>query len=301
VASDVEGLVVALVAHEGDEVRKGRPVVELRKDHLELQLQAAEAELREADARLKQANRNLERAQELYESEVLSREQLDESRYESDAWQGRIDRLTSTIARTRLDLERSTVRAPFSGVVVAERIDIGEWVGKGDPVVEMIGLVDLDVVVEVPERYYPDMKKGTPASVTFDAIPGLEVEGRVRAVIPRASAQARTFPVKVRIENSERRIGAGMLTHVSFAVGETYRATVVPKDALIVRGERRFVYVLNSESSVDLVPVETGTGVGDWIEVQGPVEPGTKVVTRGNERLRPGQKVTGQPQEYATP
>ena len=82
---------------------------------------------------------------------------------------------------------------------------------------------------------------------------------------------------------------------------ESYQATVVPKDALIVRGERRFVYVLNAESTVDLVPVETGTGVGNWIEVQGPVQPGTKVVTRGNERLRPGQKVAGQPQEYALP
>ncbi len=301
VASEVEGLVVALVAHEGDQVKKGQSIVELRKDHLELQIEAAEAELREADARLKQANRNLERAQELFESEVLSREQLDDSRYESDAWQGRIDQLTSTIARTRLDLERSTVRAPFSGVVISERIDLGEWVGKGDPVVEMMELVDLDVVVDVPERYYSDIRKNMATSVSFEALPGYEIEGRVRSVVPRANPQSRTFPVKVRILNSEGRIGAGMLSRVSFAVGESYQATVVPKDALIVRGERRFVYVLNGESTVDLVPVETGTGVGNWIEVQGPVQPGTKVVTRGNERLRPGQKVAGQPQEYALP
>lgn len=301
VASEVEGLVVSLMAREGDQVKKGQAIVELRKDHLQLQLEAAEAELREADARLKQARRNMERAQELFESEVLSREQLDDSRYESDAWQGKVEQLTATIARTQLNLDRSTVRAPFSGVVVAESIDIGEWVGKGDPVVEMMELVDLDVVVEVPERYYPDIKKGTAASVSFDALPGFEVEGQVRSVVPRASAQARTFPVKVRIVNSEGRIGAGMLTRVSFAVGESYQATVVPKDALLIRGERRFVYVLNGESTVELVPVETGTGVGSWIEVQGSVDPGTKVVTRGNERLRPGQKVDGQPQEYASP
>jgi multidrug efflux pump subunit AcrA (membrane-fusion protein) len=47
-----------------------------------------------------------------------------------------------------------------------------------------------------------------------------------------------------------------------------------------------------------MVPVQIGTGVGEWIEVQGPVEPGTKVVTRGNERLRPGQKVQGKLMEY---
>ncbi len=94
VAGEVEGLVVSLVAHEGDEVKKGQAIVELRKDHLQLELEAAEAELREADARLKQAKRNMERAQELFESEVLSREQLDDSRYESDAWQGKVEQLS---------------------------------------------------------------------------------------------------------------------------------------------------------------------------------------------------------------
>jgi multidrug efflux pump subunit AcrA (membrane-fusion protein) len=60
----------------------------------------------------------------------------------------------------------------------------------------------------------------------------------------------------------------------------------------------RFVYVLNGDSTVEMVSVETGTAVGAWIEVQGPVRPGAKVVTRGNERLRPGQKVQGKPMEY---
>jgi RND family efflux transporter MFP subunit len=303
VASEVEGLVVSLRAHEGDRVEKGQVIVELRKDHLELLLEAAAAELREAEARLKMASRNMERSRELFESDVLSREQLDDSQYEFDAWQGRVERLSASIASTQLEIERSTVRAPFGGVIVAERTDLGQWVGKGDPVVELMTLDDLDVVVEVPERHYANIQKGAAATVSFEALPGFEVEGRVGSVNPQASAQARTFPVKVRIRNPEGRIGAGMLSQVSFSVGESYQATAVPKDALIIRGEGRFVYVLNSENTVDLVPVETGTGVGDWIEVKGKsaVQPGTKVVTRGNERLRPGQKVDGRPQEYATP
>ena len=90
-----------------------------------------------------------------------------------------------------------------------------------------------------------------------------------------------------------------MLAHVSFPLGESYQATVIPKDALITRGDRRFVYLINGESTVDMVPVTTGAGVGSWVAIDGPIQPGSKVVTRGNERLRPGQKVQGEPLEYA--
>lgn len=298
VASEVEAVVERILAHEGQTVRQGEPLVQLRKDHLELQREAAMAELREAEARLKQASRNLERSQKLFDTEVLSREQLDDSRYEFDAWKGKVEQLTADIARIELDIERSTVRAPFAGVVVAERTDLGQWVGKGDTVLELVSLYELEVRVEVPEQHFHELKPGAKTAVSFDAVPGYEVPGQVASIIPRASPQARTFPVKVKILNKEGRIGVGMLAQVELPVGESYRATVIPKDAVITRGEKRFVYLLNGDSTVDMVPVETGSGVGAWVEVQGPVQPGAKVITRGNERLQPGQKVQGEPLEY---
>ena len=301
VASEVEGLVVNMVAREGQAVRKGQALVELRKDHLELELGAEQAELREAEARLKQATRNLERSKELFDSKVLSSEQLDDSRYESDAWQGKVDQLSSDIARLDLDISRSTVRAPFSGIVVAERTDLGQWIGKGQTVLELMSLYELEVRVEVPERHFRELKLGATTQVSFEALPGYELEGQVTAIIPRANPQARTFPVKVKVMNKEGRIGVGMLAKVSLPAGESYRATVIPKDAVLTRGDQRFVYLLNGDSTVDMVPVKTGAGVGRWVEIQGTLEPGAKVITRGNERLRPGQKVQGELLEYTKP
>ena len=121
------------------------------------------------------------------------------------------------------------------------------------------------------------------------------------AVVPQADAQARTFPVKVQVKNERRRLGAGMLAKVSFAVGETYRATVVPKDAIVSRGEARFIYRVNGSGTVDEVAIETGAAAAAWIEVRGDVRAGDKVVTRGNERLQPGQPVEATPIEYRAP
>ena len=301
VASEVDGLVEALRVREGRAVRKGQPLVQLRTSDLELRLQAAQAGLREAEARLQQAEGDLKRNQSLADEGILSASQFDESRYERDAWRGRSDQLSSEISRIRLDIERSSVKAPFSGVVLAERCEVGEWVSRGDPVAEMASLHDLEVRVEVPERYFKELERGAEARVTFGALPGHEVAGKVNAVIPRANPQARTFPVKVTIPNEAGLIGAGMLAQVALPAGEAYSATVVPKDALIIRGADRRVYVVNGDDTVELVNVETGAGVGSWIEIRAGLAPGARVVTRGNERLQPGQAVRSEAGEYPLP
>ena len=301
VASDIAGAVVELAAREGDVVGQGQPLARLRTTTLELRRDAAQAQLKEAQARLKLAERNLDRARELLEAKVISRQQYDDAFYESNAWQGRVEQLTADIARISDDIERSTIRAPFAGTVTAERTQVGEWLAVGDPVVELVSLGILEIRVEVPEQYFRNLNPGAKATVTFESLPGMNVTGQVSAIVPRADPAARTFPLKVRLENREGRIGVGMLAQVSFAAGESFRATVVPKDAVIRRGPEQFVYLMNGDNTVSLVKVETGEGVGAWVEVRGDVRAGQKVVTRGNERLFPGQKVTGQPQEYELP
>lgn len=301
VASEVEGLVVEFPVKEGDRVGQGDVLARLRTTDLELRLEAAQASLQEATARLKLAERNLERARDLFESQIFSQQQLDDQLYEYNAWQGRCQQLAAEIARIKHDIERATIRAPFAGAVVREHTEVGEWMPEGGAVVELLALDELEVRVEVPERYFRNLKVGSSARVSFEALPGFEVRGRVSAVIPRADPQARTFPLKVRIRNRQGRIGVGMLARVAFVAGQVYAATVVPKDAIVTRGGEKFVYVVSGNSTVNLVPVQTGASVGAWTEVIGSVRPGQRVVTRGNERLVPGQPVEGELLNYELP
>lgn len=301
IASEVPGLVTVLKVREGDGVRKGQTLLKLRTTPLELQLKAAQAQLKEAESRQSLAERSLGRARELFDSQAFSQQQLDESFYEFNAWQGRVETLQAQIAQIEFDVERSTIRAPFDGVIVARHTDVGEWRGEGDPVLEILSLTALEVNVEVPERYFGSLKLGENVAITFDALPDLLVDGDVRAIIPLADPQARTFPVKIRMPDADRRVGVGMLAEVSLPVGESYRATVVPKDAVVSQGPGRAVYLLNGGDVASLVPVRTGAGVGPWIVIEGNVRAGQKVITRGNERLRPDQPVLAEPLEYPEP
>ena len=301
VASEIDGLVEEFPVEEGDRVEKGQLLAKLRTKPLELDKASITADLDEARARQKLAQRNLERARELFDAKVASQEELDAALYEFNAWEGREARLEAQIARIQEDIERGEILAPFKGVVVGEQTEVGQWLARGDPVVDLLSMDDLQVEVHVPERYYSRFQKGGRVRVAFPALGGREVVGMVDAVIPRASSEARAFPVKLTFPNPDGQAAAGMVAEAIFPGGEPRQELIVPKDALVNQGAQRLVYVVNEQNQAQAVPVQPGAGVGQWVAVTGGVRSGDRVVTRGNERLAPGQPVAPQPLEYKLP
>lgn len=301
VASEVEGLVDRLVAREGDFVTRGATLAVLRQTNLELDLEATAADLREAEARLDLATQNLERARDLQASGVTSRQDLDAAISEAAAWQGRVDRLRAEIKRARDDLDRSRVPAPFAGFVIREHTQVGEWLDQGSPVVELLDLEEPDVVVEVPERSFAGLAVGAPAVVTFEALPDLRLEARVSAVIPAADPHARTFPVKIRFDNHDHRVGAGMLARVELSIGDAGPGLGIPKDALLQQAGSVSIFRVGADNRLESVEVRLGRARGQWIEVHGSLAAGDLVVTRGNERVRAGQEVQASAVEYPEP
>ena len=300
VATEITGVVEELLAPEGTAVERGAPLVRLRREPIELRLRAAQGQLAEAGARLKSAELRLARVRELHHSEVVSPQQVDDAAYNAEAFEGRVAQLRAEVARLERDLKNATVRAAFSGVVSREHTQVGEWLDVGDPVAELISLDTLEVRLEIPERHYDGLAPGAAARLSFEALDNFEIEGTVRAIVPRADPQSRTFPVLIRLANRERRLGVGMLARVDLTIGEPVRSTVVPKDAVVTDGRESVVFVLDGES-VRRVRVETGAGVDQWIAVRGEIEPGQRVITRGNEPQVDGQRVDGPAQDYPAP
>ncbi len=301
VAGEISGLVESFLAREGQVVKQGQVLAQLRRTSLELRLRAAVAQLKEDEARQKLAERTLERARELSEGGIYSQQQLDEALFEFNAWQGRIERLRAEIEQFKHDLEQTTIRAPYDGVVVRENTQIGEWLEAGGTVVELLSLEQLEVSLDLPERYFDALRMKAPVRISFESLPGVEFDGQVQSIIPRADPQARTFPIKLSLSNPQGRIAVGMLARVILPIGDPYISTLVPKDAVITQGKQQFVYLLSEDDSVRRTAVRTGVGVGQWVQVEGPLQGGEKVVIQGNERLQDGQKVRAEQREYPLP
>ena len=300
VAGEVEGLVEEFTIREGDTVKKGDLLVRLRTKQLELEKKGIEAELEETLARQSLSEREFGRAKELFDAQIIAREELDAKQYDLNAWKGRDLRLRASIERIEDEIERAAIYAPFDGVVLEERTQVGEWLGKGDPVVELMSTAGLEVRVDVPERYIRRFRAGSQVGVAFQALDGRRVSGKVRAVIPQADVEARTFPVIVSFANPGG-AAPGMMAEAVFSGGDQSGQTIIPKDAIVLQAGRQTVFIMTSEGTVRPVAVRQGVGVGQWVVVEGQVNPGDRVVTRGNERLTPGQPVVGEPLEYPQP
>ncbi len=290
IASEVAGRVLQRPVENGDTVKKGAPLVVLDRSRLERDLAQAEAELKEVEARLDLARRQEARAQELHASDVLAPRFLDDAMTERKAQEGRKAQVEARIAAIKDDLERSIIRAPFAGVVTEIRTEVGQWLEMGDPVARLADFDTIEITMDLPERHYPHISRGDAAPATLDALPGLRLDGKVFALVPRAGSAARTYPVIVRAPNPGRQVGAGMLARVKLILSTSAETLQVPKDAIVREQSGDVVYRVDGDTA-QLVQVRTGRSNGNRIEVQGDLKAGDQVVVRGNERLAPGQKL----------
>lgn len=290
VAAEEAGLVRKMLVDEGDRVKQNQTLCVQDASQLSLKIEAARAVVAEAAANQTRAEREWERLKQLYSIKSVSKKAYEDAQFEAQAAVKRVARLQVELYILLDQVKKKVVYAPVSGVVVERHTLVGQWLSKGDPVVTLIVLNPIRVMVPVPERYVSRIKKGDSSKVTFDALPDRVFKGVIDAIIPRADGAARTFPVRIEIPNPKGTIKAGMLGRATLAVGNPHKAILIPKDALVLSGAGKSVYVINDQTA-HLVQVKTGPAHGSLIEVKGNLKAGQRVAVRGNERLRPGQRV----------
>ena len=290
VASEEAGLVRKMLVDEGDKVRKNQTLCIQDASQLRLKIEAARAVVAEAAANQTRAEREWGRLKRLYSIKSVSKKAYEDAQFAAEAAVKRVARLQVDLYTLLDQVKKKVIYAPVSGTVVERHTLVGQWLGKGDPVVTVTVMNPIRVMVPVPERYVSRINKGDSSQVIFDALPGRTFKGVIDAIIPRADRAGRTFPVRIEISNSKGTIKAGMLGRVTLLIGNPHKAILIPKDAFVLSGAGKSVYVINDQTA-HLVQVKPGPAHGSLIEVEGKLKAGQKVVIRGNERLRPGQRV----------
>jgi membrane fusion protein (multidrug efflux system) len=245
VASEVDGLVDRVLVDEGDRVARGAVLASLDTTTVVLDLAAARANRDEAAARLVRFEQELARLASLRERGAISERELEQAVADRDAQAQAVSRFGSEAARLEELIASARIVAPFAGQVSEVHTELGEWTARGGPVVTLMDLSRVEVTVQVPERYVSQVEQARRANVEvpveFDAL-SERYTGRIKAVVPQANAQTRTFPVIVSVDNADGRIRGGMFARVLAQVGEPVPIVLVPKDALVLRSGRTFVF-----------------------------------------------------------
>ncbi len=286
-ASETSGLALDVRFEEGQRVKKGQVLVELGSEILRQRLRAARSSYEQALSELEIAKIDLKRREKLFKKKSISEQTYDENRYRVIGTEKRAASLDAQVAQLAIELEKTTIRSPFDGVVIKRHVDRGEWISEGETIA-VIGKDDIiDLVAELPEHIIQHVRVGMQVSASAN---GNALSGKVITIVPRGDVSTRTFPVKIRTSNQFNLI-EGMSARVTLPRGEKKETLIVPRDAVIDKFGRTVVFAAEN-SKATMLPVEIIGFQGLEVGVASPaLKKGMLVVVEGNERLRDGQAI----------
>lgn len=285
VAAEVEGQ-LELVADVGTVVAQGDEVAHIEDTQIRLRVEELRAQVLSEDARLKFLQSEEKRLSRLATANNAAQSALEQIQRDKLIAESDLRIARTRLAQERDRLNRTSIKAPFDGVVVERMSRVGERVGVGMQVVRMLDPNSLEVVARPPLEYMAYMQPGM--DVTVRSRLG-DASALVRTVV--AVGDENTHVFEVRLDLNDVSWPAGQTVRVDVPMATPKEVLAVPRDALVLRRDGITVFKVNAEGMAERVGVVTGVGDGSMIEITGDIAPGDQVVVRGNERLRPGQPV----------
>lgn len=321
VSAQMTGKVTEVLFDEGDRVKEGQVIARLddtaQKAALaqaQAQLQSARALLTEDEAQLAQNVRDRARNEDLVKRNLVSQQALEQARTQVDTQSAlvesqrrQIELAQANLRSAQVQLDYCTVRAPFSGVVIAKAAQVGEIVsplsaGGGFTRTGIGTLVDMDsleIEVDVNEAYINRVEPGQPVASVLNAYPDWRIPSHVIAIIPTADRSKATVKVRIGFDVKDARIVPDMGVRVSFeekaAAGavaqQRPRGVLVPAGALRKDGSEDVVYVLKDRHAQRRA-VTLGAVSGDSRVVLGGLGPGESVIVDAPAGIRDGAAVS---------
>ena len=290
-SSRASGLIRKLHVDAGDVVEKGDVLMELDDELAALALERVAADRELARLELADARRLEEEGRNLAKSGAFPRS-------EADSRETALKLATTALSRGEVlekeqqaVLQRHRLIAPFGGVISGKLAEEGEWVQTGTPVVELVETDALRMDVQAPQEAYPLLQKDPTVEVRLDAYPEQPLTGKIAVIVPVKDAVARTFLARIALDDPQKLAAPGMSGRVIFNLESEKPVLQIPRDAVV-----RFpdgtakVWAIAGDKAVSRTVV-TGETLTGSIEILSGIEPGERVVLRGNEALREGQSL----------
>ena len=317
--AEVSGMIKKLNVEESKHVKKGDLLVELDDEELRLNLERTEAErlrvLSEylvekrfadqgelsptVDAEKVQKSRDkYEIARKLYRAGQISRVEYGEASKEYEmvlieSGEMKEEILAATknltqreigVKEAKLNLEKTKIRAPFSGIVFDIQVSPQEHVTVGNELFTLVNIDKIQVQARVLESEIGKMQVGREVDLKFSAYPGKVFKGKVKAISPIVNPEDRTCKVTIEVANPEEEIKPGMHTDVEIAADIYTDRLLVPQDAVLVRTGRKLVFVVE-EGIAKWRYIEVGLENEDYAEILDGVKEGEVVIIEGHFTL----------------
>ena len=302
-ASQMMGNIVEIRAREGDRVHRGQVLAVIDDSQPRAAVDraaagelAAQQQLVGADSDLTLAESTLKRYQNLYEKKSVSPQEFDEVKARQQAALAHRDmakagqaQAQAALSQARTSLDYSRIRAPFDGVVTGKKADAGTLVSPGMPIftVEDVRRYRLEVTVDENDLRY--VRQGEQVSVEIDALGNAGLRGKIAEIVPAADPASRTFLVKVELP-PDTRLRSGLFGQAQFSRGQR-QALLIPRSAVVERGQLQGVFVLDQNKVASLRYVTLGKPSGSEEEVLAGLQDGERLVAQPGELDLNGKRI----------
>ncbi len=275
VVAKTSGVMVQLLAEEGQVVHKGQVLARLDGDRVRLEAERSAATVNKLE-------NNYRRSQKLRQEKLVSADSDEQIRYELEA-------ARASLALARLELSYTNIIAPINGVVAQRMVKPGNLINLNAPVFRIVDNSRLEAVLNVPEREMAVLKQGMPLRMIVDAIPGQVFEGKVDRVSPVVDSGTGTFRVVCAFAGNEA-LRPGMFGRIEVIFDQRQNILTIPRVALLEDEGETAVYVVRGNKSAR-VPVKLGYTTGEFAEILSGVKEGDRVITAGKVAVRDGTEV----------
>lgn len=273
---EIAGRIAEIRFKEGQRVERGAVLVQLDQAEYAAVLASSRAQA-ELD------RQRLERAADLFKKNFISQQAFDEARANA----------ARSAAKQREDearLAKTVIRAPFAGVAGLRQVSEGAYVAAGTDIARLEKIDQLKLDFRVPEIYVGRLKPGQAVRVQLDAYGERSFPDSVYALEPAVDEATRTVLVRARVANPQIKLRPGMFARVWAQLAVRENAVWVPEQAIVPRGQDRFVFRV-VDGKAEMVKVQTGVRKVGEVEIASGIAAGDQVVTEGLQRIGPGSAV----------
>jgi len=277
IAAQVSERITAIHFDVDDYVEQGSVLLTFRNTQQRARLEQAHAGVREANVRRKDAETELARIREIYAKKLVAKAVLDKANAAFKAATARLQQAEAKLKEAKAQFEKTSVKAPYSGIVTKRHVELGETPGLGQPLMTGLSLDKLRVVAEVPQQFIAVLREGCcPARIMLPGDGHQAVEGKKLTIFPIADEQAHSFRIRVDLDDGQHGLYPGMFVRLVLDVAEQKRL-LIPAKALVKRGEVTGVYVAE-KGSMTFRHVRSGNTHADGrVEIHAGLQAGERV------------------------
>ncbi len=288
---ELNGLLTEILVDEGAFVTKGQPLARLDKQLLKTRISELKSLMNDLQVQLKLAKLKSERLQKLKINDHVSQQALDEALTSEYSLKEKMSAAHRRIDDVSIRLEKSVLKAPYSGQIVKRLVDEGSVIKSSQPVLQMLDNNNYEAHIGIPQRYEKKVKADQNISVLINDIP---VKGIVRAVRYDLGPQTRTINVIISI-HSEKKMAAKNLANITIPITIKQKGFWLPLSALKQNYRGLWsIYIIGTRDNKKTVKAKSLTvyySNSRCIYGNADIEPNSRVIISGLHKVVPGLKV----------